>query len=53
MKDDKKDATCGRQGRKETCVQGFVEKREGKRPYGKRRRIWEGNTKVCLENVTE
>jgi hypothetical protein len=40
-------------GGKETCVQGFVGNSEGKRPYGKRRRGWEDNTKMYLENVME
>jgi len=40
-------------GGEETCVQDFMGKREGKRPYGKHRRRWEDNTKMYLENVME
>ena len=40
-------------GGEETCVQGFMGKREGKRPYEKRRRRLEDNTKMYIENMMQ
>jgi hypothetical protein len=33
------------------CIQGFVGKPEGKRPFGRPRRRWEDNIKMDLQEV--
>jgi hypothetical protein len=45
------DGTCSRYGEEERSKQSFDEKAEGKRPLGRRRRRWEVNIKMDLQEV--
>ena len=42
---------CSTCGRKERRIQALVGKPEGKRPFGRPRRIWEDNIKIDLQEV--
>jgi len=43
--------SCSTYGREESCIQGLVWKREGKRSFGRPRRKWEDNIKMDLQEV--
>jgi len=45
------DETCSRYEGEERSKQGFDEKAEGKRPLGRRRRRWEDNIKMDLQEM--
>jgi hypothetical protein len=38
---------CSTRGRDEKCLQYFVVKPEGKKPFGRPRHRWENNIRMC------
>jgi hypothetical protein len=51
IKNNEMGRACGTCGRQDRCVQGLVERSEGKRPLGRPKSRWEDNIKIDLQGM--
>ena len=51
MKNNETGGTCGTLVRDESCIRGFGEETEDKRPFGSPRSRWEDNIKIGLQDI--